>query len=110
MGQYEKAEPLYKQALEIRKRVLGEDHPDYASSLNNLALLYRDMGQYEKARPLLQQALEIRKRALGEDHPDYAISLTNLAELYEHMGQYEKAEPLYSRRWRFEAGIGRRPS
>ena len=28
MGDYAKAEPLYRQALEIRKRVLGENHPD----------------------------------------------------------------------------------
>ncbi len=40
MGQYELALPLSQQALEIRGKSLGTDHPDYASSLNNLALLY----------------------------------------------------------------------
>ena len=75
--------------------MLGENHPDYATTLNNLAELYRNMGQYEKAEPLYSQALEIRKRVLGEGHPDYALSLNNLAELYKDMGQYEKAEPLY---------------
>ena len=44
MGDYAKAEPLYRQALEIRKRALGENHPDYATSLNNLAGLYQAMG------------------------------------------------------------------
>ena len=28
MGDYAKAEPLYRQALEIHKRALGENHPD----------------------------------------------------------------------------------
>jgi hypothetical protein len=41
MGNYTAAEPLYKEALAIRKKVLGENHPDYASSLNNLASLYK---------------------------------------------------------------------
>ena len=72
MGDYAKAEPLYRQALRDQKKVLGEKHPDYATSLNNLALLYKDMGDYAKAEPLYRQALEIRKQALGEKHPDYA--------------------------------------
>jgi hypothetical protein len=38
-GEFAKAEPLLRQALELRKAVLGEKHPDYAASLNNLAAL-----------------------------------------------------------------------
>ena len=75
--------------------MLGENHPDYAASLNNLAMLYQAMGDYAKAEPLFRQALEIRKKALGENHPDYATSLNNLAVLYQAMGDYAKAEPLY---------------
>ncbi|MDZ7905984.1 MAG: tetratricopeptide repeat protein [Cypionkella sp.] len=37
-----KAEPLYRQAMEIDRKTLGEDHPDYATSLNNLAGLLQD--------------------------------------------------------------------
>ena len=95
MGAYDRAEPLFRQALEIRKKALGEEHPDYATSLNNLAALYRAMGAYARAEPLYRQALEIRKKALGEEHPDYATSLNNLAELYHAMGAYDRAEPLY---------------
>ena len=29
-GKYAEAEPLFRTALEIRRRVLGEDHPDTA--------------------------------------------------------------------------------
>ena len=36
-SRYGEAEPLFKQVLEIRRRVLGDNHPDTTISLNNLA-------------------------------------------------------------------------
>ena len=94
MGEYAKAEPLYQEALRIRKKVLGPEHPDTATSLNNLALLYLVMGEYAKAEPLLLEALRICRKVLGPEHPDTASSLKSLAELYVVMGEYAKAEPL----------------
>ena len=93
--EYEKAIPFGEKAVEIAKKTLGENHLDYAYSLNNLAVLYGNMGQYEKAEPVYLEAIKIRKKVLGESHPSYANSLNNLAVLYGNMGQYEKAEPLY---------------
>jgi CHAT domain-containing protein len=95
MGDYARAEPLYRQALEIRRKSLGEAHPDYASSLESLATLYYSLGDYARAEPLFRQALEIRQKSLGEAHPDYASSLNNLAFLYNSLGDYARAEPLY---------------
>ena len=107
MGDYAAAEPLYRQARDIVRQVLGEQHPNYAASLNNLAVLYQDMGNYAAAEPLLRQALDIRRQALGEQHPDYATSLNNLAVLYDAMGNYAGSEPLYrqaSDTWRQALG------
>ncbi len=94
ISEYPKAEPLYQQAMAIRKRTLGEEHPEYAANLNNLGWLYKEMGEYRKAEPLYLRAIEIRKRTLGENHLEYAGSLNNLAILYNSMGDYRKAEPL----------------
>jgi tetratricopeptide (TPR) repeat protein len=94
-GRYEEAEPLYRDALAMKKRLLGEAHPDVATSLNNLALLYDSQGRYEEAEPLYLDALAMKKRLLGEAHPDVATSLNNLALLYDSQGRYEEAEPLY---------------
>ncbi len=66
----------------IREAQLGADHPDTATSLNNLAGLYDAMGQYEKALPLYERALAISEAQLGADHPSTATSLNNLAGLY----------------------------
>lgn len=91
------AERLLIQALSIREQLLGPDHPDTATSLNNLARLYQMRGRYEQAESLYVRALEIREEKLGPDHPRTAQSLHNLAELYHVQGKYEQAEPLYVR-------------
>jgi tetratricopeptide (TPR) repeat protein len=93
-GLYTLAEPWCKQCLELSQRLLGEEHPDVAHSLNNLALLYYYQGRYSEAEPLLVQTLALRKRLLGEEHPDVAHSLNNLAALYNSQGRYSEAEPL----------------
>ncbi|MBD2486217.1 tetratricopeptide repeat protein [Aulosira sp. FACHB-615] len=94
-GRYSEAEPLYIQALALRRKLLGEEHPDVATSLNNLAGLYCSQGRYSEAEPLYIQALALRRTLLGEEHPDVATSLNNLAGLYESQGRYSEAEPLY---------------
>ncbi|MDO8970922.1 MAG: tetratricopeptide repeat protein, partial [Saprospiraceae bacterium] len=90
----DKAESLYLESKVIREKALGREHPDYASSLYNLAVLYLNTGQYEKAEPLFLESQGIQEKALGKEHPEYAESLYNLANLHRVMGQYEKAEPL----------------
>jgi tetratricopeptide (TPR) repeat protein len=94
-GLYGLAQPWYEQCLSTVKARLGEEHPDVATSLNNLASLYNSQGNYTAAEPLLQQALTMKKRLLGEEHPDVATSLNNLAGLYDSQGNYTAAEPLF---------------
>ena len=65
--------------MAICLKVLGEDHPDTATSYNNLASNLNAQGKYGAAEPLYQKALAIRLKVLGEDHPDTATSYNNLA-------------------------------
>ena len=58
-----------QRALAIREEVLGPEHPDTATSLNNLAGLYYAQGKYSLAEPLLKRALAIREKQLGPEHP-----------------------------------------
>jgi tetratricopeptide (TPR) repeat protein len=74
-GNHAEAEPLYREALEIRRETFGDRHPDVAQSLNNLAELLRATGRYDQAEPLYREALDITREALGPRHPDVAASL-----------------------------------
>jgi tetratricopeptide (TPR) repeat protein len=96
-GEYEQAEPLYQRALAIYERTLGSDHPNTATNLNNLAILYRNLGNYEQAELLNQRALNINVKAYGPDHPNTVTNLNNLAVLCMSQGNYKQAELLYQR-------------
>ena len=102
-GKYAEAEPLHRSALAIRRKALGEDHPDTATGYNNLAANLNAQGKYAEAEPLYRRALAIRLKALGEDHPDTATSYNNLAANLHAQGKYAEAEPLHRRPWRSAA-------
>ena len=69
----------------LDQRLLGEEHPNFAGDLNNLAALYYAQGQSSKAEPLLVQAVKIRQRHLGSNHPDTVNSLNGLTMVRDHL-------------------------
>ena len=105
IAKYEKAQELYSQVLEIRKRVLGEEHPATATSYNNLASVYASQGEYRKAEGLYGKALRISERVLGEEHPATAASYNNLAGVHERQGKYDKAKGLYEKALRIRERV-----
>jgi tetratricopeptide (TPR) repeat protein len=96
-GAYAQAQPWFEQCLAICQERLGEEHPDVAQSLNNLAELYRNQGRYDQAEPLHKRALAIYEEVLGPKHRNVATILNNLSELYRNQGRYDQGEPLYKR-------------
>jgi CHAT domain-containing protein/tetratricopeptide (TPR) repeat protein len=88
---------LAERAVTIKERALGTDHPEVATSLNNLGNVLNATGDYAAARPLHERALAIREKALGPDHPDVATSLNNLAGLFWRAGDFTTARPLHER-------------
>jgi tetratricopeptide (TPR) repeat protein len=93
-GLYEQAEPGFEQCLYVTQTRFGSNHPDVATSLDNLATLYHFQGRYNKAETLLMQALELSKRLLGEEHSGVIPCLHNLGTLFYSQGRYSEAEPL----------------
>jgi tetratricopeptide (TPR) repeat protein len=94
---YSLAEPLYRRALAIHEHLLGPDHPETATSLYYLALLYEAQRRYEEAEALALRVLAMRERLLGPQHLDTAMILRLLAMLYITLGRYEEAEPFLMR-------------
>jgi CHAT domain-containing protein/Tfp pilus assembly protein PilF len=94
-GAYQQALPLVEEALAIREQELGENAPDIASSLNNLAALHHALGNYDRAAPLFQRLMTITADVSGVDSLEYALVLNNLAEVYRMQGDYVQSEELH---------------
>ena len=93
-GDFNNAEQLKIQVMEMRTKLLGAEHPDTLSSVGNLACTYRDQGRWNEAEKLEIQVMEMRKKLLGAEHPDTLISVGNLANTYRNQGRWNEAEQL----------------
>jgi hypothetical protein len=93
-GRYKEAEDLELQVMQMRKRVLGDEHPDTLTSINNLASTYSKQGRWKEAEELQVQETQTRKRVLGDEHPDMLTSMANLVATYRDQGRWKEAEEL----------------
>ncbi len=96
-GAYTQALPWSQQGYVVAEARLGTDHPDVATTLNDLAHLYYVQGHYNEAEPLHRRALSIYEKQLGKEHSNVMISLNNLALIYHAQGRYAEAESLLQR-------------
>ena len=96
-GKYAQAQPLFEKALEIKRRLLTDEHPHTATSYAWLAANLNAQGKYAQAQPLFEKALEIKRRLLTDDHPDTAQSYNNVAANLNDQGKYAQAQPLYEK-------------
>jgi tetratricopeptide (TPR) repeat protein len=96
LGLFEASEPHVQRAVDIRRDLLGEEHPDTLTSAAALAVLLTHQGRYELAESVSERTLELRRRVLGDEHPDTLISMNNLGLLYARQGRSEQAEQLWS--------------
>jgi tetratricopeptide (TPR) repeat protein len=100
IGQYDKAEAMYRQALQLLEKVLreeSEDHLDTLVIINNLAIVLDDQGKYDEAEAMHRRALQLKEKVLGEEHPDTLQSIDNLAIVLMDQGKYDEAEAMHRR-------------
>ncbi len=95
LGLYEPAEVQLHGALELRKRLFGEQHPEVAASHLELARLMFEKGQFRAAESLGRKALVARRQFLGEEHADVGVALDFVALTLQWQGDLDAAEPLH---------------
>ena len=99
-GDFIKGREYTKQALDMRKVLLGENSEDYITSLNNYANSFTLEGNYTKAIELQKRVLELCGE-LGTPHPNLGMYTTNMGrnyylngDLHEAAVYWEQALPL----------------
>ena len=86
---------MYKDVLDRRRRLFGEDHPKTLMSMNNYGHVLYSLGRYAESEPYYKQALERRRRVLGEDDPDTMMSYNNYATVLNRSTVRRKRRRLY---------------
>jgi len=94
IGQYSQATGLLQRAFEIKRRTLGSDSLDTASTEDALASALRLDGQYAQAEPYFRDSLKVRQRRLGADNTTVAESLSNLGECLYWEDRNAEVEPM----------------
>ena len=65
-GKLSEAEPYHREALDGRRRVLGNNHPDTLISTGSMDFLLRLQDKLSGAEPYYQEALQGSRRVLGD--------------------------------------------
>jgi tetratricopeptide (TPR) repeat protein len=91
--QWALAKQTYERALEIDRRVLGDDHPFVAMHLNNLAIVAQNSGDLKLAETLFLDAIRRDERAYGDRHPETGTARGNYGLLLQREGRFAEAGP-----------------
>jgi len=91
-GNYDQAEPLFRQSIEIWDTQFSKDHVNKGVVLSRLGTLLRLKGDEVGAENAFQESLRILRMQPGDDGIVVADTLMGLAEVFQNQGKYEDAE------------------
>jgi eukaryotic-like serine/threonine-protein kinase len=94
IGEYAKAEAAYRQALAIRRKVLGKDHPELAATLVGLADMLAGAGRHAESEVLFRESLQIRRKVYGNEDWIVAGCLNNMTGPLAAQGKLAEAEAI----------------
>lgn len=83
---------MQRQALAMRRKLLGDKHADVANSVGNLAAIRAAKGYPAEAETILHEALAMRRKIFGDESAEVARSLGNLAAALAQQGKLPEAE------------------
>lgn len=95
LGRLDAAEELYRQALDMQRELLGEDHVETAGTLANLGQVLVQQGRLDEAEEVFGRSLGATRRALGDRHGRTGVVLASLANVAQARGDLETAERRY---------------
>jgi tetratricopeptide (TPR) repeat protein len=93
-GEPLKAAGLYRQAVALRRDVLGDKHPNLSESLNNYGGVLLGLGRLDEALAAYDEAIAIRAREYGESSPRTRLVMSNKALCLDRMKRFEEAASL----------------
>jgi tetratricopeptide (TPR) repeat protein len=96
-GQLARAEQTLTEAARMYRERLGGDREGLATSLNNLALLYKYQRRMHDAETAYQESIIVAEKAFGPHSPRLLVPLCNFARLRNETGVEDGALALFER-------------
>jgi CHAT domain-containing protein/Tfp pilus assembly protein PilF len=96
-GRLPEAEAALNRAIAAGRAISGEDHPNVASGMGNLAVVLEHQSRFAEAETFYKRALAIDEKVFGPNHPVTAVGLNNIANLYADQGRSQDAAGLQQR-------------
>jgi tetratricopeptide (TPR) repeat protein len=96
LGDYSKADALFKRSVRENIEQFGEDAADTGRAYGRLAELYRQLGRYVESERLHRRAVAIAEAKLAPDDLELAVRYNDLAELLRYRERLEDSERLFN--------------
>lgn len=93
-GEYDRAEGMIREELDLNIKLLGPEHWRVADSYLGLAGIALENDEPDEARQLALTALDIYRQALPAGHLKISGGESVLGDVYLAQGRYAEAEPL----------------
>jgi serine/threonine protein kinase len=92
LGEYKLAQEHLERARDLRRKELGDEHPDTLRTLARLGDLYAHLGLMPQSQQTLETALATARRVLGDEHPVTLECRHRLGMALLEDGDWKKAE------------------
>ena len=83
-GKFPEALELCHKSLATKEKVLGCEHPEVASTQDNMGIMLAAQGKHSKALKMHEKALKTRVAVFGPEHLDVAKTQNKCACLHVH--------------------------
>ncbi len=97
LGKISEAVDAHKKALDICKRVFGENNTNTASAYNNLAVDYTAMDKFDEAWKYYEKVIAIIEKVAGPKSLDTAIAYFNVGLFFYNKGDISKSFEYYEK-------------
>jgi tetratricopeptide (TPR) repeat protein len=84
-------------AVAMKEKALGKDHPDVGVSEDNVAIALAEVGRNQEALGHVDRAIALLEGGLGAGHPDLATAHSNRGEILNALGRFGEARQAFER-------------
>jgi tetratricopeptide (TPR) repeat protein len=95
-GEFAKSEKLNRAALDIDRQALGQDHPQVAMHVHDIAVALQMQDKLAEAAPLYIDSTRMLEKILGPTHPHTLDAMANYGRYLRRTGDLDRAEQVLS--------------